>query len=413
MRFVVLGLLVLLTVAPVQAAGSWTVLLYLVADDDSPAIEDAAIRDLDQLALSGPPGGVTFLAQVDRGSKLSPLMRERYQDPNYSGVMRYRIEKDKWVKLGQPGELNSGDPKVLLDFVNWGLEQAPAENVMLVISSHGSGTMSWRGVGAVGSATPGEVRLDPYVGYDDKDNDCLTLFELARVLESVATKRGKPVDILGLDACYSSSIEALYQLRKGTRTIVASESLMPMTGLEYLPLVGELHKNPSLPTDKVCEILVKSFIDAQSSGNEVLGAFRTSAADDLASSLESLSQELVRALRQVGSIGLKNLTAFAKDDLYWDLKRIAERIGDPATDLKGAANAAELRQAAAAVIEARRAATISLWYMGTYAEQKIGGLSLYWPARETYAKHRSFYRALALSQDTHWDEFLDLRLLGQ
>jgi hypothetical protein len=405
-----------LTALPARAAGSWTFLLYIVADDnDSADLENAAIRDMQGLARNGPPPGATFLVQVDRGKKLSSLMQETYSDPNYSGAVRYRIEKGSFRVLAKPGEVNSGDPKALLDFVTWGLAAAPADRVMLVISSHGSGTMSWRGTGAVGSPQPGLVRLDSassYVAYDDTDDDCLTLFELARVLDVVREKRGRPIEILGLDACLSATVEALYQLRNGCDLIVADAATIPMSGFVYSAPVAALWGEPAMAPEKLAETFVKAFIDAQDSGDNVLGSFRTAAAEDLVGAVDRMSIELIRAHRQVGAIKLSNLTAYGKSSLYWDLKRIAERLADPATDLRGAGNAAEIRQAARDVLDARKAAVASLWYMGAYADAKVGGLSIYWPDADPYKKHRSFYKVLASSQSAHWDEYIDLRELG-
>lgn len=55
---------------------------------------------------------------------------------------RYRVqkgtpmEKDVLMKLG---ETNTGDPKVLADFLDWGLKNYPAKRTMAVLWNHGSG----------------------------------------------------------------------------------------------------------------------------------------------------------------------------------------------------------------------------------------------------------------------------------
>lgn len=406
----------LLSAVPAAMAGStWTVLMYMVADDDDAAdIEDAVIRDLDGISASGPPEGVTVLAQVDRGKKLSRLMRERYEDPDYSGVVRYRIERGTWKVLGKPGELNSGDAQVFLDFVDWGMAQAPADRYLLVISSHGSGTMSWRGVGAVGSARPGEVILrgSSYVGYDDANNDCLTLFEMAKVLETVREKRGRPIEVVALDACLAGAVEALFHLRDSCEVLVAPASTISMTGFDYAGILAALRRDPSIQPEALAEVLVKTSIDALESGDLVLGAFRTRGVEDLVGAVDRLAMELIRAHKQAGALRLSNLASYGGKKLYWDLKRIAERVADPATDLRGATNATQLREAAADVLAARKALTVSLWYMGDLADAKVGGLSIYWPDAADYKKHRSFYKVLAHSVATHWDEFVDLRELG-
>ena len=43
---------------------------------------------------------------------------------------------------------------------------------------------------------------------------------------------------------------------------------------------------------------------------------------------------------------------------------------------------------------------------------KVGGLSIYWPDADTYRKYLPFYKALAFSRGSLWDEFLDWRELN-
>jgi hypothetical protein len=400
-----------LAAAPASAANSWTLMFYLIGDDaESAGVEDAAIGDLDILAENGPPPGVAYLAQVDRGKKLTQLMRDRYSDPNYSGVMRYNVTKGKWNTVAKPGEMNSGDPKTLLDFIRWGMQTAPADRYMVVISSHGSGTLSWRGTGSTSSQTPGAVDLSTFVAYDDTDNDCLTIFEIAKVLDAVKADRGgKKLEILGLDACYSGSIEALHAFREGCDVMMASPELVPMSGFAYRTPLAHLTANPRIEPEKLAEVMVKAFIDSRDSGDEVMGAWRTSAADALVGAIDRLSIEMVRAQKEVGGFAVPNLTKYNEN--YWDLKRLCESLAS-GTDFKGATNAQAIRDAAKEVLDARQQAMISLWYMGSYAQSKVGGLSLYWPDKESHRKYRAFYRALSFSKSAHWDEYVDLRELG-
>ena len=65
---------------------------------------------------------------------------------------------------------------------------------------------------------------------------------------------------------------------------------------------------------------------------------------------------------------------------------------------------------------ARQGVRISLWFKGEYYDQvnermKVGGLSLYWPRKKQYPKERPFYSLLPFARATHWDEFLDHRML--
>lgn len=401
-----------------RAMNDWTVVIYQCADDTSSStLEDAAIRDLCELDAVGSTDRVEFVAQVDRGTKLSALMKQTYDDPDYSGATRYRIGKGRWAREAKLGEVNMGSPEALWDCLSWVAEKHPARHYFLVLAGHGSGVFSWRGFGAVSHATPGGVAFPPrrFVAYDSTDDDCLTVFEVSRVLAEFRDRlnEGRRVDVMAFDSCLACNVEVLYQFREVVDVMVASASTVPMCGLDYGVIARTLARDPATTGEALAAATVKGFIDAapcQGKG-DIMGAFRTSAAQNLAGSLSRLSLELLRAMRETGrGFGVKDLVAY--NERYYDVKRLAEALGDARATLNGASNAEAVREAAREVLADRTAATVSLWYGGTYATQKAGGLSLAWPSKDEWQKYRSFYRVLDFARDTQWDEVLDRRELG-
>ncbi len=401
-----------------MALNEWTIIIYQCADDSSSStLEDAAIRDLIELDTVGSQGGLEIIAQVDRGTKLSNLMKQVYSDPDYSGASRYLIKRDKWVGEGKIGEVDMGSPKTLWDCLKWAATDHPAKHYFLVLAGHGSGVFSWRGTGSVSSSTPGYVDFDPdnFVAYDDSSGDCLTVFEVNAVLSTFQQRynRGRPIDMIAFDSCNAGCVEVMYQLRNTCKVAIASASTVPMCGLNYRSIASAIVRNNYIDPEELAEIAVKAFIDdAPCNGKgDIMGAFRLSQMENLAGSISRLSLELLRAMQQTGKgFGVNDLVSY--NDNYWDIKRLCQSIVRGDLKLNGASNYGQVQECAQEVLTDRSAAVISLWYGGGYADQKAGGLSIAWPEAKDYKSYRNFYKALDFSQDTKWDEVLDRRELG-
>jgi len=120
------------------------------------------------------------------------------------------------------GELSTGSPDTLRDFVLWAQQNYPASHYALVIVDHGQGHT---GV-AQDEDAPGDIAdcRTP----SGESVPCLTLKELRQALSSPVSK----LDIVEMHACTMATIEAAYQLLGLADYYVASEdtlwiSIMP------------------------------------------------------------------------------------------------------------------------------------------------------------------------------------------
>lgn len=416
LRVSALALVALLALGPTaQARKAWTVVVYMSGDDTSDhPIEDSQINDLLELDSVGSTSEVDFLVQMDRGTKLTQKMKRYYSDPNYSGGIRYHMQRDKWVTEAKLGEVNMGDPQTLYDCLRWAVEEHPAENYALIVNAHGSGVLSWRGVGGTGSSTPGAVDFDPFTAYDDTDNDCLTVWEIEKVLQAFQDRLngGRKLNVLGFDSCLSMMVEALYQFRDSVEVMVGSPSLVPGTGLAYGDFGRWLARNPRANSVELSKVIVKTFIDSVQSNRDaqVMAAYRPAAAEDLVSDLSRLCMELLRARKEGAKLSFNGQVSY--NDNYWDLELFLRSIVQGDTGVRSASNYATIRSLAQEVSEARRNATVSIWYDGKFAKNKVGALSVLWPEPGDYKRYRRYYKAMSSSRDGYWDEFLDARELG-
>ncbi len=422
MRFIraILCILLVFSAGSCLALNEWTMLVYLCGDDnDSADLEENQVRDLLEMSSVGSRQGFEIIVQADRSKKLSEFLKSQYADPDYSGAKRYRVTKDKWEVEAKLGEINTGSPYALWDMLKWAAEKHPAKHYCLIVNSHGSGIFSWRGEGNTSDPNPGKVSFDPgrFISYDDTDNDCLTVFEVAVVLKAFREKLngGRKLDLIGFDACMASMVEALYQLRDGVDVMVANPSLTPGTGFQYDGIARGIAGNLSITSEALAEVITKTFIDSVHSNPkaQILTAWRTSRVQELVFALNNLSISLLAAMKETGKgFGLSNLTTYGGSNLYWDLGRILRALQASDADFNGAGNRQVIVQQAAEAFEAMKATRVSLWYDGDFAEKKVGGIAVAWPEPDKYKSYRAFYKALDFSQATTWDEMLDRRELG-
>lgn len=392
----------------------WAILGWFSADDaHDVTIEEAHFQNMEDLARTGSGARLEIVVQADRGQKASGWLRDRYSDPDYRGAKRFHIEKGNVVPVASLGEVNMGSPKALLEFLTWAARTYPAKRYLVVFNSHGSGTLSWSGPGST-SRTPGarpDLGLGRYVAYDDTDDDCLTIREIAATLKQFADSErgGRKVEMIAFDACMSATVEALHEVRDGAQLLAASEALMPGEGLNYRAIGAAILDEPSIAPEVLGEVMARSFITRAEPGN-VFGVYRSDGSEDLAAACSKMARELYTAGKELGAVNLHRLAGMFNE--AFDLESVARAVVEPTGPLKTAANAAALAAAGRKVIASLAACRTSLKRSGTYAKQRIGGLSILWPDGAKYQEYRAFYKATSFAKATLWDEFLDWRELG-
>lgn len=421
-RFVLLALLGSLALAPAsRALDEWTILAYMSGDDDSKnPVELPQINALLDSAKYVPAGGaVNFVAQADRGPKVTAELRRKYYDPDYQGATRWDVAGGKVTEREKLGEVNMGDPRTLWSFLEWGVRNYPAKRYLLVIAGHGSGVLSWRGPGSVSSANPGEVRFgsgDRFVAYDDTDDDTLTVWELREVLAAFRDRLngGRKLDVLALDACLPGGIEALYELRDGVDYFVGSPSLTYYGAFPYASLANWFSQEPTVSPRALCEWICKGFIDrSRNQHPDAMQAWRTDLAEELVSVLSRLAVELILARQELGKVSFQKVVAYwDAPHLYWDLGKIADSIRNGWSTSTRASNGQAILDIAGELKTVLGQARVAGWYDGSFADDKVGGLSIFWGNPEQYGGYRNYYKALSFSRDGRWDEFLDAFVLG-
>lgn len=201
-----------LSIVALLAAGDWTVLIYMGADND---LAQQALDDIEQMETALQPQDLNLIVQIDL--------------PDI-GAKRYRIEHHPQSGIGSTvlknlGIVDSGEPDTLNDFIRWGFARYPSRYKMLVLWSHGD---SW-------------YKQNKYISPDtDTGHD----IGIANQELSMALSGTPKLDILLFDACSMQSIEIAYALKDNANYIIGSADLVPTKGFPYPQIITLFNQSP-------------------------------------------------------------------------------------------------------------------------------------------------------------------------
>jgi len=212
-----------------QAPKKWTVLAYLAGDCN---LEEYMVQDLLDMEKIGSSQDMNLLVQIDRGDenattqfsggkpgasryfvekfKLQPGDLDGYTGENPPSLPRLRAEHDKITspELKTFGQVDSSDPKVLKDFLTWGMKEYPAQNYLIIPFGHGGGS--------------GGLITDEGAG-----PDCaMTLKDFGQAVKDAETAAGvdKSRVVMAMKSCQMGQIEVAYEMKDSVDFLLASQS---------------------------------------------------------------------------------------------------------------------------------------------------------------------------------------------
>ncbi|MCX5788866.1 MAG: clostripain-related cysteine peptidase [Elusimicrobia bacterium] len=151
----------------------------------------------------------------------------------------------QWASLGQPtkrmliqrsetGEVSSpvieelpsvdmGSADKLFEFIQWTVEKFPAAHYMVDIWDHGAG---WH-LKKAGRVHPMDI------SWDDQTGNHITTEQLGVVMRKAKDLIGRPIDVLGFDACLMAMAEVVAQVADAVHYVAGSEQTEPGAGWPY------------------------------------------------------------------------------------------------------------------------------------------------------------------------------------
>ena len=183
---------------------SWTVLIYMVADDPQGGelLDQQAVREMDQITKAA--------LSVDNDP---PHVALQVDFRTLPGVWRRVIGETSFVRP----ESNAAHPATLYGFFEWAARECPAEHYLLIFWGHSRGQF-----GMFGDSDPWEYTAQT-----------LTLDELGDALKAAKRSLGNAVDIVAFKDCFMATLETAYQLSGLADYLLASPGLVPVEGWPY------------------------------------------------------------------------------------------------------------------------------------------------------------------------------------
>ena len=410
----------------------WTVMVYLAGDNN---LDSAGAIDLKEMKKVGSTEQINVIAQFDREGK-------------DIATNRYYIRKGGTLAkdvVGSLGETNMGNPRVLEDFIKWGIKNYPAEHYLVVVWNHGNGwndenvyrvarnmmklnikrrgevvlpakgaqkdSVSIRRIRAIGGKKFRHALFHTSImraitirgiAYDDDAQDFLDNIEMKRLLASTKKILKRKIDILGMDACMMSMAEVVYQLRDSVSLTVGSEEVEPGDGWPYDRILAKLAKKPAMTPNELATTIVNEYVASYPANSGVTqsacdlskAGLLASAVDQLAGVLNShLSDAAVRAT--VIECRLQTQAYDTPDyiDLYDFCNLLESKTGFD--DIRAVCSAVKN------MIQ-RDGVVIRSGYKGKNVKHS-NGLSIYFPQKSL----SSLYATLDFTKKTSWGKFLE------
>jgi len=420
----------------------WTFMVYMAGNNN---LSDAAGRDLEELRALPSSGGVRVTAFVKRQDAQG---RAQHMEISPGGA------PDLIEELPTP--IDSGNPQTVVNFVRWAVQRAPARRYALVIWNHGGG---WtpddldelytqvRGRRSRRDVESGYVRRTPRmtmadgepsfselarltetpeiskvvfttslrevltlpsgqeraIAGDDGTLHSLDTIELRNVMRQIHADLGRPIDVLGMDACLMSNLEVCYEIREHVGTVVGSEETEPNEGWPYTEILSALAANPRMDGRELGRTVVEEYVRSyRSSGMTVTQcAVDATRIEEFTREFETLAECLrrqVQANRSVVDSVQSVATRFHFDRSLVDLRTLClALVADTRTDPTLASVADKLL-----ALHGPGGFLVHEAHQGDKVES-CGGLSAYFPMERSISRH---YARLQFAQDTHWDDFL-------
>jgi hypothetical protein len=353
----------------------WAFLAYIAGDNN---LSDAGLEDIEELCKTGASEAVHAAVQIDTYGE-------------HDGSIRYEISERDWqgqahrVVIQRLKESDSGNPRVLRNFLGWGFERYSASKYLAVVWNHGSGFRS--------------VRRD--IGFDDFGNS-MDMPEVLEALKRAGVSPEKKLAVLGFDACLMNMVEIAHHFAEHAEVLVGSQQTEPGDGWPYDVVLAKLHDNPT-PADLGRGIVAAYISDYKE--NAVVDV--TQSAIDL-----TKTDAVVQALSNLGdtlaSLLPESRTALRAARLSVQSYEYADYV-----DLVHLTDQIRSRLPAASVVAGllRSAALASVIASGHYGEnvRNSNGLSVWFPTgQQQYGEYRAKYLQLRCNAGhSGWVQFLD------
>lgn len=217
-------------------AGTWTIFVYICgADLESDG--GAGVNDIAEMCSATENENVRFVVQTGGANSWN------YDAIDADKSMRFVVENGDITNVYEDSDVSMGSSDTLADYLSWGVQNYPADNMGVILWDHGSGSISG-------------------VCFDERfDNDSLSLREIDSALLTAQQYMTDKFEFIGFDACLMGSIEAANILANYANYMYGSEEVEPGAGWNYTEIGNYLADNPGASGAELGQIVCDSFYD--------------------------------------------------------------------------------------------------------------------------------------------------------
>ncbi len=219
-------------------ADTWTIFVYLCGTDlESEDGYGAATSDVLQMCQAEASDNVRFVFQTGGTYQWANEMFSA------DACERYVVQDNDVVLVDSAPLTNMGDPATLKDFLDWGVENYPAEKMGFVFWDHGGGSIT----GAC---------------FDElNEGNSLSLAEMNEAFSQVYANMTDKFEFIGFDCCLMGTAETANVVSTYARYFYGSQETEPGSGWDYTAIGNFLAEDPSVNGAELGKVLTDSFYD--------------------------------------------------------------------------------------------------------------------------------------------------------
>ena len=361
----------------VKATAKWTYMVYLNGDNSLSSYTDGDLSEMEAGYNDAALNDVNLICLWDKSTsgdtKLIKVYNGGYDDISSTAPW--------WSS-----EMDMGDPQTLIDFVEWTVQNYPAQYYFLDLWDHGG----------------------DYDGamWDDSSGTNLDLAALRYASRTIYQDLGFPMDIWGYDACLMNAGADNYQIKLAADIILASEHTEGGDGWDYTALIGNLTNNPNQTPEQYAYAHVVHVDDEGSrTGIVTMAAINTTKWDYYwIPAYNALAQKLKHKAGTEGS-NIQNAlsAAVSADSSYWST---GKDVADIAVQLKSSVSDPEILYWADRLLEnstSSQGVGVNTCVINSYDTDTSGKKLTMAETTSTSEVDSSFYIFI----ENQWDEMLN------
>lgn len=251
-----------------DGTATWTFMIYMAADvsDELPWLQD-----VNEMEAANQADGTSIIVLLDPPNDGDTRLLEIAHDDGLfdPDIVSMDVE-DEGAVVPVSGEVNTGSPETLADFIAFSATNYDADHLVLVLWGHGAG---WRGM------CPDGI-------------DLLTLPELRSALAMSRDSLQRDIDMIVLDICSGATLELAFEVSDYAELLVGSELGVPAEGLPYTEILNDLASSPGQTPSELGAAIVDEYVHWATYGSAYpvsASLFDLGRAEDIRDSLDKMA----------------------------------------------------------------------------------------------------------------------------